>query len=93
MSVCGILMPLAGLFLMPQGIEEGNHEMLLLTSLNRWQIVFGKFLTLWLLSQLTLTSLLPYIIIGHAPFIVGMVTAFTCGFRSIVGTILLTFLA
>ena len=85
-------MPLAGLFLMPQGIEEGNHEMLLLTSLNRWQIVFGKFLTLWLLSQLTLTSLLPYII-RHAPFIFGMVAAFTCGFRSIAGTILLTFLA
>lgn len=86
-------MPLAGLFLMPQEIEEGNHEMLLLTSLNRWQIVFGKFLTLWLLSQLTLTSLLPYIIIRLAPFIVGMVAAFTCGFRSIAGTILLTFLA
>lgn len=65
MSVCGILMPLAGLFLMPQEIEEGNHEMLLLTSLNRWQIVFGKFLTLWLLSLLTLTSLIPYIIIRY----------------------------
>jgi hypothetical protein len=65
MSICGILMPLAGLFLMPQEIEEGNHEMLLLTSLNRWQIVFGKFLTLWLLSLLTLTSLLPYIIIRY----------------------------
>jgi hypothetical protein len=50
---------------MPQEIEEGNHEMLLLTSLNRWHIVFGKFLTLWLLSLLTLTSLLPYIIIRY----------------------------
>lgn len=65
MSICGVLMPLAGLFLMPQEIEEGNHEMLLLTSINRWQIVFGKFLTLWLLSLLTLTSLLPYIIIRY----------------------------
>jgi hypothetical protein len=65
MGVCGILMPLAGLFLMPQEIEEGNHEMLLLTTLNRWQIVFGKFLTLWLLSLLTLTSLLPYMIIRY----------------------------
>ena len=65
MAACGILMPMAGLFLMPQEIEEGNHEMLLLTSLNRWQIVFGKFLTLWLLSLLTLTSLLPYIIIRY----------------------------
>lgn len=65
MIVCGILMPMAGLFLMPQEIEEGNHEILLLTSLNRWHIVFGKFLTLWLLSLLTLTSLLPYIIIRY----------------------------
>lgn len=65
MSICGILMPLAGLFLMPQEIEEGNHEMLLLTTINRWQIVFGKFLTLWLLTLLTLTSLLPYIIIRY----------------------------
>ncbi len=65
MAVCGILMPLAGLLLMPQEIEEGNHEMLLLTSLNRWHIVLGKFLTLWLLCLLTLTSLLPYIIIRY----------------------------
>jgi hypothetical protein len=65
MLVCGILMPLSGLFLMPQEIEEGNHEILLLTCLNRWQIVFGKFLTLWVLSLLTLTSLLPYIIIRY----------------------------
>jgi ABC-type transport system involved in multi-copper enzyme maturation permease subunit len=65
MGICGIIMPLAGLFLMPQEIEEGNHEMLLLTTINRWQIVFGKFLTLWLLSLLTLTSLLPYIIIRY----------------------------
>jgi hypothetical protein len=65
MGVCGILMPLAGLLLMPQEIEEGNHEMLLLTSLNRWHIVFGKFLTLWLLCMLTLTSLLPYVIIRY----------------------------
>lgn len=65
MIICGILMPLAGLFLMPQEIDEGNHEILLLTRLNRWQMVFGKFLTLWLLSLLTLTSLLPYIIIRY----------------------------
>lgn len=65
MIVCGILMPMAGLFLMPQEIDEGNHEILLLTRLNRWQIVFGKFLTLWLLSALTLTSLLPYVIIRY----------------------------
>lgn len=65
MSVCGILMPLAGFLLMPQEIEEGNHELLLLTTLTRWQIVFGKFFLLWGLSILTFTSLLPYIIIRY----------------------------
>lgn len=65
MSVCGVLMPLAGFFLMPQEIEEGNHELLLLTSLNRWQVVAGKFLMLWGLSALTFTSLLPYVIIRY----------------------------
>ena len=65
MTVCGLLMPLAGFFLMPQEIEEGNHELLLLTELNRWQVVLGKFLMLWGLSALTFTSLLPYVIIRY----------------------------
>ncbi len=65
MTVCGVLMPLAGFFLMPQEIEEGNHELLLLTALNRWQVVAGKFLMLWGLSALTFTSLLPYMIIRY----------------------------
>lgn len=65
MGICGILMPLAGFLLMPQEIEEGNHELLLLTTLSRWQVVFGKFLMLWGLSILTFTSLLPYIIIRY----------------------------
>ena len=65
MTVCGVLMPLAGFFLMPQEIEEGNHELLLLTELNRWQVVLGKFLMLWGLSALTFTSLLPYVIIRY----------------------------
>jgi hypothetical protein len=33
------------------------------------------------------------IITGLAPFIVGMVAAFTCGFGSIAGVLLLTYLA
>ncbi|MFD2257385.1 hypothetical protein ACFSSA_11940 [Luteolibacter algae] len=65
MSVCGLLMPLAGFFLMPQETDEGNHELLLLASLSRWQIVFEKFLMLWGLSLLTFVSLLPYIIIRY----------------------------
>ena len=65
MGVCGLLMPFAGLFLMPQEIEEGNHEILLLTKLSRAQIVLGKFFTLLGLSLLTLVSLLPYVIIRY----------------------------
>jgi len=65
MAVCGLLMPFAGLFLMPQEIEEGNHEILLLTELSRTQIVLGKFFTLLGLSLLTLVSLQPYIIIRY----------------------------
>lgn len=65
MIICGILMPMAGFLLMPQEIDEGNHEVLLLTKLSRWQIVFGKFMTLWGLSILTFASLLPYIIIRY----------------------------
>lgn len=65
MAICGVLMPMAGFFLMPQEIEEGNHELLLLTTLTRWQVVFGKFIMLWGLSALTFTSLLPYIIIRY----------------------------
>ncbi|MBC7979659.1 MAG: hypothetical protein H7Y36_03745, partial [Armatimonadetes bacterium] len=65
MGVCGILMPMAGFFLMPQEIEEGNHELLLLTTLTRWQIVRGKFLMLWGLCVLTFTSLLPYVVIRY----------------------------
>src|SRR5690606_36320950 len=33
------------------------------------------------------------IILGLAPFIIGMVAAFTCGFGSVAGVLLLTYLA
>lgn len=65
MAVCGVLMPLAGFFLMPQEIDEGNHELLLLTKLSRWQIVRGKFFMLLGLSCLTFISLLPYVVIRY----------------------------
>ncbi len=65
MAVCGVLMPLAGFFLMPQEIDEGNHELLLLTKLTRWEIVSGKFFMLWGLSCLTFISLLPYVVIRY----------------------------
>lgn len=58
--VCGVLLPLGGLFLMPQELEEGNHELLQLTPVSRWRVVRGKFLSLWGTSAVTLVSMLPY---------------------------------
>ena len=63
--ICAIIMPLGGLILMGQELDEGNHELLLLTKLNRWKVVRGKFITLWGLSVLTFVSLLPYVIVRY----------------------------
>lgn len=63
--ICAIIMPLGGLVLMGQELDEGNHELLLLTKLNRWKVVRGKFITLWGLSVLTFVSLLPYVIVRY----------------------------
>jgi ABC-type transport system involved in multi-copper enzyme maturation permease subunit len=65
MLVGALVMPLGGLVLMGQELEEGNHELLLLTKLNRWKVVGGKFLTLWGLCVLTFVSLLPYVIVRY----------------------------
>lgn len=63
--ICLFVMPLGGIALMRQELEEGNHELLLLTKLSRWKVVFGKFLTLWGLSALTFVSLLPYVVVRY----------------------------
>ncbi len=80
-GICLVLMPMAGLSLMGQELEEGNHELLLQTKLNRWQVVIGKFISLWGLCVLTLVSLLPY---GVVRYLIGGVEwtheAFFAGF-------------
>lgn len=63
--ICLVIMPMGGLVLMGQELEEGNHELLLLTHLNRWRVVFGKFVTLWGLCALTFVSLLPYVVVRY----------------------------
>lgn len=63
--VCLLLMPLGGLALMGQELDEGNHELLLMTPLSRWKVVRGKFLALWGLCLLTFSSLLPYVIVRY----------------------------
>lgn len=64
-AVCAVVMPLGGIILMGQELEEGNHELLLLTKLGRWKIVLGKFLTLWGLCVLTFISLLPFVVVRY----------------------------
>ncbi|NIP93147.1 MAG: hypothetical protein GWO24_06695, partial [Akkermansiaceae bacterium] len=64
-AVCLLFMPLGGLALMGQELEEGNHELLLMTPLTRWKVVRGKFLALWGLCLLTFSSLLPYLIVRY----------------------------
>ncbi|BCU75905.1 hypothetical protein [Luteolibacter sp. LG18] len=63
--ICMVIMPLGGLILMGQELEEGNHELLLLTQLNRWKVVLGKFYTIWGLCALTFVSLLPYVVVRY----------------------------
>lgn len=63
--ICIIVMPLGGLALMGQELEEGNHELLLMTPLTRWRVVRGKFLAMWGLCLVTFFSLLPYMIVRY----------------------------
>jgi ABC-type transport system involved in multi-copper enzyme maturation permease subunit len=63
--ICLLVMPFSGLILMGQELEEGNHELLLLTELNRWKVVLGKFYTVWGLAALTFISLMPYVVVRY----------------------------
>lgn len=63
--VIGIVMPGMGVVLMRQELDHGNHELLQLTTLTRWRIILGKWSAVWMLSLLTLSSLLPYFLIRY----------------------------
>ena len=64
-GICVLVMPLGGLALMGQELEEGNHELLLMTPLSRWRVVRGKFLAMWGLCLVTFVSLMPYLILRY----------------------------
>lgn len=64
-TVCMLILPLGGLALMEQELEDGNHELLLLTKLNPWKVVSGKFTALWGMSAITFVSLLPYVLMRY----------------------------
>ena len=63
--VCILLMPMGGLALMSEEIDDGNHELLLMTPMTRWRVVSGKFFSLWGLCMVTFVSLLPYLIVRY----------------------------
>jgi len=79
LGMCGVIMPLGGLILMGQELEEGNHELLLLTSLNRWAVVKGKFFILWSVSALSFISLLPYVVVRYFIGGVELLQELMCG--------------
>lgn len=64
-GVCLVLMPLGGLALMGQEMEDGNRELLLVTKLDRRKVVWGKFVALWGLTTVTFVSLLPYVVVRY----------------------------
>lgn len=78
-GMCGIIMPLGGLILMGQELEEGNHELLLLTKLDRWSVVKGKFFILWAVCALSFISLLPYVVLRYFIGGVELWQEFVCG--------------
>lgn len=76
--VCGVVMPFGGLILMGQELEEGNHELLLLTRLDRWSVVKGKFFILWSVCALSSISLLPYVVVRYFIGGVELLQEFMC---------------
>jgi hypothetical protein len=77
--VCGVAMPLGGLVLMGQELDEGNHELLLLTRLDRWAVVKGKFFILWGICALSFISLLPYVVVRYFIGGVELLQELMCG--------------
>ncbi len=62
---CVIVIPLTGIGLMRQELDDGKNELLIMTKLNLWRVVRGKFFALWGLSVLTFVSLLPYVVVRY----------------------------
>ena len=62
-GVIGVVMPLTSLAALRDELsDEKNVELLLMSNLNRWQIVRGKWLVGSALSGLIFVSMLPYIL-------------------------------
>lgn len=69
-GVCMLLLPLGGIVLMGEEMDEGNYELLQMTELSRWEVVLGKLVSVWSITMLTFSTLLPYLIVRY--FVGGM---------------------
>lgn len=59
----GVVMPLTNIAALRPELNDGrNVELLLMSNLNRWQIVRGKWLVGFALSVLVLVSMIPYLL-------------------------------
>ncbi|MCB1232758.1 MAG: hypothetical protein KDN19_21110, partial [Verrucomicrobiae bacterium] len=59
----GVVMPLTNIAALRPELNDGrNVELLLMSNLNRWQIVRGKWLVGFTLSGLVLISMIPYLL-------------------------------
>ncbi len=59
----GVVMPLTNIAALRPELSDGrNVELLLMSNLNRWQIVRGKWLVGFTLSVLVLVSMIPYLL-------------------------------
>ncbi|MEM7602648.1 MAG: hypothetical protein AAF357_14680 [Verrucomicrobiota bacterium] len=62
----GLIIPLTALNALQPELSRGrNVELLLSSSLSRWQIVFGKWLTMTILSGLLLSSIAPFLTVRY----------------------------
>ena len=64
-GVVGVIMPFRGFAALREESDGGNSSLLMLGGLSRWQIVLGKWLVQFVLSALTLLSLLPYMLVRY----------------------------
>jgi ABC-type transport system involved in multi-copper enzyme maturation permease subunit len=60
-----IVLPLRGASAFQREMKENTLELLLLTRLSAWRIVFGKWLALTCETLLLLSAALPYIVLGY----------------------------
>jgi hypothetical protein len=90
----GVVMPLTSIAALRPELSDGrNVELLLMSNLDRWQIVRGKWLVAFTLSMLMLVSLLPYMLTRYFAGGTELIIDFLIVAGVIIGNALLTGIA